>query len=67
LYGAIGRLEDRGLIEALGTVSRTRPYQLTDAGREALEAALTGLRAVVDEATSRLARAPRMALAEGCS
>jgi DNA-binding PadR family transcriptional regulator len=67
LYGAISRLEERGLIEPLGTVSRTRPYQLTDAGREALEAALVGLRTVVDEATTRLARAPRVALAGGCS
>jgi DNA-binding PadR family transcriptional regulator len=67
LYGAISRLEQRGLIEPLGTVSRTRPYQLTSAGREALEAALSGLRTVVDEATARLARAPRVALAGGAS
>jgi DNA-binding PadR family transcriptional regulator len=37
LYGAISRLEERGLIEPLGAVSRTRPYQLTSAGRQALE------------------------------
>ena len=59
LYVAIGRLEERNLIEPLGAVSRTRPYQLTSAGREALEATLAGLRAVVDEATMRLAKAPR--------
>jgi DNA-binding PadR family transcriptional regulator len=67
LYGAISRLEDRGLIEALGAVSRTRPYQLTSAGREVLEATLVGLRTVVDEATTRLARPPRAALAGGCA
>lgn len=63
LYGAISRLEERGLIEPLGAVSRTRPYQLTPAGREALEATLVELRTVVDEATTRLAQAPRVALA----
>jgi DNA-binding PadR family transcriptional regulator len=59
LYGAIGRLEERGLIEPMGAISRRRPYQLTFAGREALEATLAGLRTVVDEATVRLAKAPR--------
>jgi DNA-binding PadR family transcriptional regulator len=65
LYGAISRLEERGLIEPLGAVSRTRPYQLTSAGRQALEATIVGLRAVVDEATTRLARTPQAALAGG--
>jgi DNA-binding PadR family transcriptional regulator len=67
LYGAISRLEERGLIEPLGAVSRTRPYQLTSAGRDALEATLAGLRTVVDEATTRLARAPQVAIAGGCA
>jgi DNA-binding PadR family transcriptional regulator len=65
LYGAISRLEERGLIEPLGAVSRTRPYQLTSAGRQALEATIAGLRAVVDEATTRLAPPPQAALAGG--
>lgn len=65
LYGAISRLEERGLIEPLGAVSRTRPYQLTSAGREALQATVVGLRTVVDEATTRLARPPQVALAGG--
>lgn len=65
LYGAISRLEERGLIEPLGALSRTRPYQLTSAGREALEVTLVGLRAVVDEATTRLARLPQAPLAGG--
>lgn len=65
LYGAIGRLEERGLIEPLGAVSRTRPYQLTTAGRAVLEETLVGMRSVVNEATARLKRAPRVALDGG--
>jgi DNA-binding PadR family transcriptional regulator len=65
LYGAISRLEQRGLIESLGAISRTRPYQLTSAGRDTLEETLVGLRAVVNEATTRLGRAPRVTLAGG--
>jgi DNA-binding PadR family transcriptional regulator len=57
LYGAISRLEERGLIEPLGAEGRTRPYRLTAAGRASLEAALTEMRVIVDEGTSRL-RAP---------
>jgi DNA-binding PadR family transcriptional regulator len=38
LYGAIARLEARGLIEALdGDDSRRRPYRLTARGVEVLE------------------------------
>ena len=65
LYGAIGRLEERGLIEAAGPVGRTRPYRLTSAGREALEATLADLRTIVDEGTARLRRAPQVATAGG--
>jgi DNA-binding PadR family transcriptional regulator len=57
LYGAIGRLEGRGLIEALDPSGRIRPYALTPPGREALEAMLEDLRAIVDVGTSRLGRA----------
>ena len=56
LYGAIGRLEERGLIEAVGETGRRRPYRLTAAGAEALAATLAELRAIVDEGTARLAR-----------
>jgi len=61
LYGAIARLEDRGLIEPAGAAGRRRPYRLTAAGAEALAAALDELRAIVDEGTARLAgrAAPR--------
>ncbi len=55
LYGAIGRLEERGLIEAIAGGSRTRPYRLTAAGAALLEASLAEMRAVVDVGTQRLA------------
>ena len=58
LYGAIGRLEDRGFIEAMGTSGRRRPYRLTTAGAEFLRAALDELRAVVDVGSARLALRP---------
>jgi DNA-binding PadR family transcriptional regulator len=54
LYGAIGRLEGRGLIEALDAHGRRRPYQLTAGGAEALETALAELREIVRVGTSRL-------------
>ena len=38
LYVALPRLERAGLIEPLAPIGRRRPYQLTDAGREILEA-----------------------------
>jgi DNA-binding PadR family transcriptional regulator len=67
LYGAIARLEERGLIEAVGASGRRRPYRLTAAGAEVLEAALAELRAIVEEGTARLAGAgaPRVAVAGG--
>lgn len=54
LYGALSRLDERGLIEALGSDERRRPYQLTAAGRAALEASLDELRCIVDAGSSRL-------------
>ena len=67
LYGAISRLEERGLIEAVGETERRRPYRLTATGSAALEAALADLRAIVDEGAARLAqrkvrRRPSLAL-----
>jgi DNA-binding PadR family transcriptional regulator len=54
LYGAISRLEERGLIEALDWEGRARPYRLTAAGAAALEATLAELRSIVEEGTARL-------------
>lgn len=59
LYGAIGRLELRGLIEALEASGRKRPYRLTAAGAQALEATLAELRVIVNEGKARLRRHPR--------
>jgi DNA-binding PadR family transcriptional regulator len=58
LYGAISRLEERGLIEAVGASGRRRPYRMTAAGAEVLQAALASLRAIVDEGSARLALRP---------
>ena len=58
LYGAISRLEERGLIAGLGQEGRTRPYRLTDEGASALEATLADLRSIVDEGTKRLLLKP---------
>jgi DNA-binding PadR family transcriptional regulator len=54
LYGAIGRLEARGLIEPAGPAGRTRPYRLTAAGRETLAETLAELKTIVDEGRKRL-------------
>lgn len=69
LYGAIGRLEERGLIEAVEPSGRRRPYRLSRDGAEALESTLAGLRALVDVGSARLGRAavPRVALAGGAT
>ncbi len=55
LYEALSRLEGQGLIEALDSEDRRRPYQLTAAGAEALRAHLQAQRAVADVGLRRLA------------
>ena len=57
LYGAIARLEERGLIEALRGADRRRPYRLTGAGAEALRAHMATLERVVVTGVERLAKA----------
>jgi DNA-binding PadR family transcriptional regulator len=56
LYGAIARLEERGLIEPepVGSDERRRPYRITGAGRVALEAAVREMRTLADEGALRL-------------
>jgi DNA-binding PadR family transcriptional regulator len=44
LYGAIARLEEAGLIAAVATSERRRPYRITAAGRRALARHLDELR-----------------------
>jgi DNA-binding PadR family transcriptional regulator len=55
LYGAIARLEDSGLIEALPERDRRRPYRLTRSGKAALAAELASLETVVTAGRTRLA------------
>jgi DNA-binding PadR family transcriptional regulator len=57
LYGAIARLESRGLIEALESEDRRNPYRLTARGAEALRARLASMRAVTRVGEKRLATA----------
>jgi DNA-binding PadR family transcriptional regulator len=56
LYGAIARLEAEGMIEALETDDRRRPYQITAAGRRRLEAEIGGMRNLVAAGRRRLRR-----------
>ena len=56
LYEALSRLEGQGLIEALASEDRRRPYQLTAAGAEALRVHLADQRRVADVGLRRLAR-----------
>lgn len=58
LYGAIGRLERRGLIEPSGEAGRRRPYRLTAAGASELESSLSQMEAIVREGNAALARRP---------
>jgi|SRR6266571_3317659 len=56
LYGAITRLEERGLIEPVASEDRRRPYQLTAAGSAALVGALADMRRIASAGTARLGR-----------
>jgi DNA-binding PadR family transcriptional regulator len=55
LYGALNRLEERGLIEALPAHDRRRPYRLTAAGANALNDYLRHARTVATVGLRRLA------------
>jgi DNA-binding PadR family transcriptional regulator len=55
LYGAITRLESRGLIERLEAEDRRNPYRLTTLGERALRARLASIEAVTRAARRRLA------------
>jgi len=54
LYGALARLESRGLIEALPAEDRRRPYRLTADGSVALEQELQQLHSVTRQGLDRL-------------
>lgn len=55
LYGALTRLEERGLVTALPAEDRRRPYRLTPAGAQALHDYLHHARAVATVGLRRLA------------
>jgi len=54
LYGALSRLEARGLIEALPGEDRRRPYRLTAAGGDALAEQLHAMSRVASTGLDRL-------------
>jgi DNA-binding PadR family transcriptional regulator len=55
LYEALSRLEGQGLIEAVESEDRRRPYRMTAAGAEALRAHLKAQRSVAEVGLRRLA------------
>jgi DNA-binding PadR family transcriptional regulator len=57
LYGAIARLEAGGMIQALDSDDRRRPYQITAHGRRHLQAEIGGMRGLVATGLRRLKRA----------
>ncbi|HYH94062.1 MAG TPA: PadR family transcriptional regulator [Candidatus Saccharimonadales bacterium] len=54
LYGALARLERRGLIEALEPVERRRPYKLTGLGEATVRAQLERLAGLAQTGMGRL-------------
>jgi DNA-binding PadR family transcriptional regulator len=54
LYGAIARLEERGLIAPTPSPDRRQPYRLTSNGRVALASALEEMRSLAEVGTKRL-------------
>jgi DNA-binding PadR family transcriptional regulator len=57
LYGALARLESRGLIEPLKSEDRRNPYRLTALGERALRTRLDSMMTVARTGQRRLASA----------
>jgi DNA-binding PadR family transcriptional regulator len=57
LYGALAKLEEAGMVEALGAQERRRPYQITEAGREHLRQRLTEAARIAEVGLRRIATA----------
>ena len=57
LYGAIARLEKRGLVAPLASEDRRKPYRLTAAGATALKERLRELESLARSGLGRLATA----------
>ncbi len=58
LYGAITRLEERGLIEPAAPEGRRQPYRITASGRVALAESVRRMRVLADEGAARLGFVP---------
>lgn len=54
LYGALARLEQRGLIEALDADDRRRPYQITTTGAAMLREQLNAMESFATAGLARL-------------
>ncbi|WP_425956766.1 PadR family transcriptional regulator [Xylanimonas sp. McL0601] len=54
LYAALGRLEERGLIEPLPADGRRRPYRLTSAGAAELSAQANRMQRLANLSLTRL-------------
>ena len=61
LYEALARLESQGLIEAVATEDRRRPYRLSAVGASTLDAYVREQERFVRESRSRLRRNWRLA------
>jgi DNA-binding PadR family transcriptional regulator len=57
LYGAIARLESRGMIESAGAEDRRNPYRITALGEKALRVRLANIQNVARIGQRRLANA----------
>ena len=57
LYGALARLERRGMVEPVRSEDRRKPYRLTAAGATALDGRLKELRGLASVGLGRLATA----------
>ncbi|MET8849812.1 PadR family transcriptional regulator [Amycolatopsis sp. NPDC004625] len=58
LYGALARLEAKGLVEALDGEGRQRPVRITEQGRAVLERELRAMARVADAGLRRLGVRP---------
>jgi DNA-binding PadR family transcriptional regulator len=54
LYGALARLEERGLVHALPSDDRRKPYEITAAGAAALQESAESMRSFARMALRRL-------------
>ena len=54
LYGAITRLEERGLVAAMAADDRRRPYRITAEGLTQLRATVASMRRIAEVANTRI-------------